>query len=55
MEEDQAQRDREQKLQRERRNLERAHERDRTAAERKVEQERRKHSEALDRWIEDQK
>ena len=55
MEEDQAQRDREQKLQRERRDLELAHERDRTAAERKVEQERTKHSEALDRWIEDQK
>ncbi len=53
--EDQTQRNREQELQRARRDLEHAHARDRTAAEKKVEQERRKHSEALDRWIEDQK
>lgn len=54
-EEDQALRDREQELQRERRALEHAKEHDRIAAEEKVEQERRMHSEALDRWIVDQK
>ena len=53
-EEDQALRDREQELRRERRNLERAQDRDRAAAEERVEHERKKHSEALDRWIEDQ-
>lgn len=53
-EEDQALRDREQELRRERRDLERAQDRDRAAAEGKLEHERRKHSEALDRWIEEQ-
>lgn len=53
--EDQALRDREQELHRERRDLERTQDRDRAAAEQKVEQERRKHSEALDRWIGNQK
>jgi hypothetical protein len=52
--EDQALRDREQELQRERRNLERAQERDHAAAEAKVEQERKRHSKALDRWMERQ-
>lgn len=53
-EEDQALRDREQQLQRERRDFERTQDRDRAAAEGRVEQERRQHSEALNRWIEDQ-